>query len=469
MLKHGLLIAMVAMLLVATTVIGLAGCKSNRKYDDDSMHAAEALTAHHSGALDIIGDKGNKKIDLAADIFVSEIPNGYPADTLLRTTNDFKSADYHTQFEIHENISIEKFEIDNTAQTSRSVQLKKLKSWSGRNSSGGPRASNYGDVWSVKLRRKTLYFNINTYEELTDIALPELLYVDNNTGLVIGKKEGESGRFDEVSLFDTNGKMYWSFNTYSSAGSNRYHLVDRYFVYSQNDTGVFIVDYVNNKAVGRLTMINDKIDSFVSGNTIFSGKYVWIICTDLMGEKRKLFRINPETQSVFAYELDNPEKAFFVENNLYIIDSTRSKLFVTDPDTGVISATYNLDDYFKGYQFTNLAPTDHPFICSDGDIVDTYFEVNNCIFNPLETDKSFDMSNNFIGYSNYRNGSWLGWHNYWGADNNRVHGIDTYNGDTTWWIDRSELGKRPNVLIATDNKVLIAHGLEVSLYSVVKE
>ena len=66
MLKHGLLITTVTVLLVAITMVGLIGCKSSRKYDDDSMHAAEALTAHHTGAVDIIGNKGT---DLAADIF----------------------------------------------------------------------------------------------------------------------------------------------------------------------------------------------------------------------------------------------------------------------------------------------------------------------------------------------------------------------------------------------------------------
>jgi len=69
MLRHGLLITMVAVLLVTITMAGLIGCKSSRKYDDDSMHAAEALTAYHTGAVDIFGGKDNKKIDLAADIF----------------------------------------------------------------------------------------------------------------------------------------------------------------------------------------------------------------------------------------------------------------------------------------------------------------------------------------------------------------------------------------------------------------
>ena len=55
------------MLLVATTVIGLAGCKSSRKYDDDSLHAASTFEV--SDALAIIPGKGTRRVDLAADIF----------------------------------------------------------------------------------------------------------------------------------------------------------------------------------------------------------------------------------------------------------------------------------------------------------------------------------------------------------------------------------------------------------------
>jgi hypothetical protein len=64
MLKHGLLITMVAVLLVATTVIGLAGCKSSRVYNKDTTFAANAFTSNKSISIIL-----KKKANLATDIY----------------------------------------------------------------------------------------------------------------------------------------------------------------------------------------------------------------------------------------------------------------------------------------------------------------------------------------------------------------------------------------------------------------
>jgi outer membrane protein assembly factor BamB len=400
--------------------------------------------------------------NLIEDTFVSAIPEGYPEDTLLRTTNDFVIEDSAYKFECYSEDSIDEFVEDKINFITDNVMLEEKWQWvvddrepTINGYSLYARGNIYPDLWSIRVDEETKYLDPETLNETESKAMLEPLFTDEKTGLSLSYS-GINNREGEIVLSDTTGKKYWKLETIYS-GNFSFHIVGNYFIDGRDNYGFQISDIINKEPKARVFCTNDDTINYYNYSSIYSNTYFWTIWTDIMGTERKLYRINPSTLEILSYEISIPEKAFFIQGTIYVMNRDRNKLLAIDPETGVITQKINLHDYFPDAKFTCSPATDHPFICKKDD--------EKYIFNPIDTKLSYKLDYQ-IRYSNYRSGIWQGWSNFYGLDKDYIFGVDTFTGEKTWMVDISLLGKSPVVVLADHRGVVIAHGNKISAFGI---
>ncbi len=382
----------------------------------------------------------------------------------MRTTNDFVIEDSVYKFECYSEDSIDEFVEDKINFITDNVMLEEKWQWvvDDRESTINgyslyARGNIYPYLWSIRVDEETKYLDPETLNETESEAILEPLFTDEKTGLSLSYSD-INNREGEIILSDTTGKKYWRLETTSSRNFS-FHIVGNYFIDGTDDYGFQITDIINKEPRARVYYTNNDSINFYNRNPVYSDKYFWVICndTDIMDTERKLYRINPGTLEILSYEVSAPEKAFFIQGILYVMNKDRNELLAIDPETGIITQEINLHDYFPGASFTCSPATDHPFICKkDGE---------KYIFNPINTELSYKLDYQ-ISCSNYRSGIWLGWDNFYGVDKDHIFGVDTFTGDKTWMVDISLLGKSPVVVLADRRGVVIAHGNKVSAFGI---
>ncbi len=450
-----------------------------------------------SGSLDIhpFLQDGETIINMK-DVTPDLIPDGYDENTLLRTTNDFLICTFELEFKTFSKKKIDSFTADNEISfIEGNKQLKEVWSWSGQwnNPTKAGRfcnlgESNFGRFWKIEVRGETKYLNTKTFKEIKmKKDLPEMMFIDKKQGLAIGKQDSDVRSSEDISLFDMTGKKYWEF---TERDASTFHLIGNYLIYSRRDlTGYFIVDITSKKPIARMrTRARGKMSS-INGSPVFSDKYFWSIGSNTMRDETNLYRIDPESFEVFTYDIKNPDRVFYIDEKLYVVDETQTNLYVIDPDSGITESVYSVNELFTDTKFTIFTNSYHPFVCSDEMYIQAAIEfreendelppetpftyssykstndISDYIFNPAIPENSFEIET-FIAESNYNNGRWLGWKNYWSAiDGEKIYGIDTFTGEHLWWIDIDELGSYPEVLLADEHGVLIAHGNTISAYA----
>jgi len=274
---------------------------------------------------------------------------------------------------------------------------------------------------------------------------------------IINKKYFVVPKSDILEIRDFSNKTFWSIDI-SELDIRREFFWDRYYVIMARKRGIFGIDVNTGKVLWWLKHRNEDVTDYFT-KPIISDKYFWCHASDFMGENKLLYRIAIENGSIeiLEYDIQSIDRAQIVDDKLIIIKNDHRDIVITNMNTGIVESNITLNTLLPNLRSSYSSYNDHPLICNAGG--------NPFLLNMQDINKPILVSSKPIQI-NKRDYYWHGWDNYYCMDDNYIYGINTRNGNRTWYIRLDQLGDDPEVVMADEKAVLIGHGEDISIFGV---